>query len=338
MIILLVDNLDVTNTLTLLRDFVDRDYLPFIERTKRQSTYRGYANMWKHYLLGLSDISLRDFRTSDGDRILEQVAREHVLSVTTLAHIKAFLSGVFRYAKRKGALHTENPMRDAAVPSGAPAGETYAYSLEETLTMLQILPEPATTAVATAAFTGVRKGELRGLLWENYDGENLGVRQSVWRGFTNAPKSRKSNAPVPVIPLVAERLNLLRQLAGFPVAGLIFPSPENTPLNLDKLAVEVIRPILAKAGIVWHGWHAFRRGLATNLHRMGVPDKTIQRILRHANVVVTQTCYIKTVGGDAAEAMRSLQAAVDALVKGNMYPLCTRSTQDVVGDEKQKLM
>ena len=29
----------------------------------------------------------------------------------------------------------------------------------------------------------------------------------------------------------------------------------------------------------WQGWHPFRRGLATNLHDLGVPDKTIQAIL-----------------------------------------------------------
>jgi len=37
----------------------------------------------------------------------------------------------------------------------------------------------------------------------------------------------------------------------------------------------------------WHGWHAFRRGLATNLHGLGVEDKTMQRILRHSNVALT---------------------------------------------------
>jgi hypothetical protein len=26
----------------------------------------------------------------------------------------------------------------------------------------------------------------------------------------------------------------------------------------------------------WHGWHAARRGLGTNLYRLGVPEKTIQ--------------------------------------------------------------
>ena len=63
---------------------------------------------------------------------------------------------------------------------------------------------------------------------------------------------------------------------------------------------------------VWHGWHAFRRGLATNLHRLGVPDKIIQAILRHSNVAVTQSCYIKTVGADVEEAMLSLNQAAAA--------------------------
>jgi hypothetical protein len=33
----------------------------------------------------------------------------------------------------------------------------------------------------------------------------------------------------------------------------------------------------------WNGWHAFSRGLATNLHEMGVPTKVIQRVRRHAD-------------------------------------------------------
>jgi integrase len=44
----------------------------------------------------------------------------------------------------------------------------------------------------------------------------------------------------------------------------------------------------------WHGWHAARSGLGSNLYRLGVPDMVIQRILRHANVSTTATYYIKT--------------------------------------------
>ena len=57
----------------------------------------------------------------------------------------------------------------------------------------------------------------------------------------------------------------------------------------------------------WHGWHAFRRGLATNLHELGVPDKVIQKILRHSNVSVTQACYIKPRDPAIAAAMLKLE-------------------------------
>jgi hypothetical protein len=57
--------------------------------------------------------------------------------------------------------------RDVVLPKGKPAGETHAHSLEDITRMLNVLTEPASTIIAVAAFTGVRKGELRGSLWEN---------------------------------------------------------------------------------------------------------------------------------------------------------------------------
>ena len=106
--------------------------------------------------------------------------------------------------------------------------------------------------------------------------------------------------------------------------GLMFRSAIGKPVNMDALVRDVIAPAFTKAGLQWHGWHAFRRGLATNLHRLGVSDKTIQRILRHANVAVTQNCYIKTVDADAAAAMehfgRSLQHAPNMHLSGAQKP------------------
>src|SRR5262245_15163410 len=58
----------------------------------------------------------------------------------------------------------------------------------------------------------------------------------------------------------------------------------------------------------WHGWHAFRRGLATNLHTLGVDDKTIQAILRHSNVGLTINVYIKSVTESQVNAMDVLEA------------------------------
>jgi len=57
----------------------------------------------------------------------------------------------------------------------------------------------------------------------------------------------------------------------------------------------------------WHGWHAARRGLGSNLYRLGVPDMVIQRILRHANVNTTATYYRKTAADDVKHAMETLE-------------------------------
>ena len=297
------------STMTLTR-FVEDQYLPFVQTHKRASTYHGYRNMWKRYLGPHGQITLRNFKTTDAEQILERIAERNTLSCTTLAHIKAFLSGVFRYAKRRGVLNSENPIPDVVLPQGKLPGDTRAYSLEEVHRMLNVLPEPAATVVAAAAFTGARKGEIRGFLWENYDGEELHISQSFWRGHAVEPKTRSSKAPVPVIAQLADRLRLHRALSGSPGNGLMFFSSIGMPINLDALARDVIAPALAKADLRWCGWHAFRRGLATNLYRLGVSDKTIQRILRHSNVAVTQNCYIKTVDGDAAAAMQSLELSL----------------------------
>ena len=62
----------------------------------------------------------------------------------------------------------------------------------------------------------------------------------------------------------------------------------------------------------WHGWHAARRGLGTNLYRLGVPDKVIQAILRHSNVNVTLGYYIKPQTQDVIAAMGKFEAEMAA--------------------------
>ena len=58
-------------------------------------------------------------------------------------------------------------------------------------------------------------------------------------------------------------------LAAANVKNFIFETLDGRPGALDYVVRDVIRPLLAEAGIPWHGLHAFRRGLATNLHELG---------------------------------------------------------------------
>jgi integrase len=159
-------------------------------------------------------------------------------------------------------INSENPIRDTVLPKGKPAGETHAYSLEEIGQMLKVLPESASTIVAVAAFTGVRKGELRGLLWENYDGEQVLISQSFWRGHAPEPKTRASKARVPVITLLAQRLERHRCFSGSPANGLMFLSPVGKPINLDALTADVIVPAGQESWdqVAWLAWISSRLG------------------------------------------------------------------------------
>lgn len=291
-----------------LNRFIEGSYLPYVEEQKRRSTYCGYKNIWLRYVRPDGELPLREIRTLDGEQMLKSIAHREDLNRLTLGHIKHFLSGVFRYARRKGVLNNPNPMHDVEIPKARPAGETHAYSLEEEMRMLAILPEPAATVVATAAFTGARKGELRAFLWENYDGFEIRVMKSAWRSHVDEPKRPKSKAAIPVLTRLKVFLDRHRVACGNPARGFIFTNNVGKPMNLEALARDVIRPALAEARMEWHGWHAFRRGLATNLHRLGISDKVIQQILRHANVTTTMNIYVKTVSSDAAAAMKALEA------------------------------
>ena len=82
--------------------------------------------------------------------------------------------------------------------------------MEELQTIISLLPEPAATAFAVAAFMGLRQGEIQGLLWENYRDREIYVSRSIWNGRVTDPKTRKGRAPIPVIRQLGERLEMHR--------------------------------------------------------------------------------------------------------------------------------
>ena len=196
--------------------------------------------------------------------------------------------------------------------------------------MLAILPEPARTIVLTAAFTGLRKSELRGLTWASYNGEQLSVDRSVWNSTVSERKTKRSRSPIPIVRPLAEALEAHRLRAGILAQSTlpIFQAGNGQPLNLDNIARRVIMPALSPCAICreqesehlpdghafqrdkalpfWHGWHAFRRGLATNLHTLGVADKDIQAILRHSNIGLTMNVYVKSVNESQVNALDAL--------------------------------
>src|SRR5215469_18367012 len=96
---------------------------------------------------------------------------------------------------------------------------------------------------------------------------------------------------------------------GNPQTGVMFHSGDSRPLDLDKLAQRVIRPVIKIKSIALdrYGWHGFRRGIAPNLYDLAADEKLVQRILRHAKPHVTKERYIKTFDPTVLAAMRKLE-------------------------------
>jgi integrase len=314
-------------------DFVENVYLPWVKQYKRASTYKGYRDIWEDHLKPATSKergSMKNVRTFTVQNWLNQIGKES-LSRNSLKHIKSVVSGIFTLARQLGYFDGANPVQGTATNPNAPeASDTYAYSLEEIQTFLSLLPAPSDAAFAVAAFSGLRHGEIQGLEWPDYRDGQLWVTRSVWNNTVNEPKTKKSKAPVPVIRQLAERLEMHRFRSGNPQTGPIFRNSLKNRLNLNNLLGRTMLPALNRCvhcgkneGMPhikedhkykrdaripeWRGWHACRRGLASNLNRLGVDDSIIQRMLRHSNINVTQSYYIKTTSDDVRGAMDKLE-------------------------------
>jgi integrase len=176
------------------------------------------------------------------------------------------------------------------------------------------LPKISATTVrailGVTAFAGLRKGEIRGLWWDDDRSDTLAICRSVWNSTIKSTKTEEDIDDPGLVPVIRPLRLLLDAIKPERAAGFVFVSRVGGAIDLDNLANRVLKPIFAANGMEWKGWHAYRRGLATNLKELGVEDTTIQCILRHENVSTTQRFYIKTAPRAAQEAMRILEEKI----------------------------
>jgi integrase len=293
---------EITDT---VQHFFENTYLPYCKSVHKPSTYNGYKFLLEQLKPHLGAYRVRDFGTVEAEKLLNDYAQAKNRAHNTLKNVRGFLSGGLRYAVRVGVIKF-NPIRETVLPrNGKPMANTRAYTLTEIKAMLKVLGEPARTVVTVAAYTGLRLGEIRGLRWEDFKGEVIEVKRSVWRKHVGNTKTVSSAGTIPVIPVLGKALNEHR--AKSPAGQqYLFESGTKQPLVIANLTRRSIVPKLKEANVPWEGWHGFRRGLATTLYELKVPDKVIQQILRHASVEVTRKHYIKTSTEQAEAAMKKL--------------------------------
>jgi integrase len=296
-------------------------------------TVEFYETVLRHHLLPtlgglrLSELSRERVRTLVADRADAGLARG------TLAGIVATLRAICNQAVEEGKM-AQNPAarlgrfyRGQTEKEGRQADAFTEWELALVLkTAERDCPEQF-DLIATAAWTGMRLGEVLGLQWPDIDFEGcfIEVRRTVyWRGKglqSNSPKSGKGRRVV-IPQVLAARLRQRRDiltaqaaLEGREPSVWVFPNRAGNPQDGINLLKRTWYPLLAKAGLRRLSLHALRHTYSSLLIQRGESLAFIKQQLGHASIQTTVDVYGHLVPGDNREGLDRL---ADATGRNNL--------------------
>ncbi len=156
----------------------------------------------------------------------------------------------------------------------------------------------------TAAMTGLRQGELIGLRWRDVDlvARRVRVVSPYVRGEFGDPKSELSGRSVPLAERVANELAALRERSAYASdSSLVFCHPESGhPLDRSKLTRR-FKQAIGRAEVTEITFHELRHTFGTRMAAAGVPLRTLQHWMGHADAKTTQVYAHYQPSGDEAE-------------------------------------
>jgi len=229
------------------------------------------------------------------------------LSAKTIRNHLTLLGRMFKVAMRWN-LAQRNPVALVDPPRALEEPDTEVLTEPEIARLLtayrQLELDPpedteavwwATTrrVVTVALGTGLRRGELLGLRWQDVallDGR-LSVRQAWVRNEMTSPKSKASRRTLGIGARTLEALQEQWQASRYRTDDdVVFCHPAlGTPLDPSKLSSGYMRPALAKAAITkrFRTWHGLRHTALT--HEAAVnPQAYVQMRAGHAQGSITE--------------------------------------------------
>ena len=217
------------------------------------------------------------------------------LNPKTIRNQLALLHSIFIYAQRHGWTNT-NPV--ALVEKPRPANDRDIRFLDNTELEKLLIAVPddergrtERILYLTAAMSGLRRGELLALRWQDIDwhANLIRVRRSYSRGHFTTPKSRRSNRAVPMAERLATELKTHQQQTRFQADDdLVFPHPTlGTVLDPSKLRYRFTQAVKT-AGIPPLRFHDLRHTFGTRMAAAGAPLRAIQEWLGHSNYKTTE--------------------------------------------------
>lgn len=255
------------------------------------------------------------------------------LSYKTVKNIRGVLSSAYEYAIENSYIK-DNPVLKSKMPSFAHSikSDVPEYSAEQVRKLLLFAKENDSHIyifLLLALYTGLRKGELLALTWDDVDYDKkllrvnksrTGSRKAITAQITT-PKTESSNRKIPLNDTVLEALKAekKRQNEHAEILGngydkshsFIVRTVLGKPyVNLSAIN-RVVNRLTENAGLPHCTIHGFRHSVASILDDNGVPIQDISVLLGHESVQTTERIYINRRKTAKAETIETLDNAIN---------------------------
>ena len=300
-----------------------QDYAKIKVRPSSHQTYQGYIH--NHIRPNIGDIPLEKLTSLDLQKLykkllttgrvdrLEAKRQPKGLSAKTVRNIHQILSSALKLAQEQR-LILANPAEGCALPR-------VEHQEMKTLTTVQLASffrEARESGVFELYYlelaTGLRRGELLGLKWEDVDlaRGDLRVRRQVSRingEVVEAPLKTKN--AYRTLPLAEDTVSVLKeQRKKVGNSPWVFPSPNGGPISPDSV-LHMLHRVLKRAGLPKVRFHDLRHTFATLALQNGVDVKTVSGMLGHFSAGFTLDTYAHITSAaqrQAAQTMGSVLA------------------------------
>jgi integrase len=315
-----------------LDEYLRAKWLPATEHRVREATFKSYQGIVDAHLapgLGSSLLSaLTPEQLNAFYAGLLKVGRKDGagLSPKTVRNVHVVLRKALSDAVRWGLL-SRNVAEHADPPRLREAGSTKLQTWDgsQLRTFLDhVRGERLYAAYLLAASTGMRRGEVLGLRWQDVDldGAQLSVRQTLisidYRLTFGTPKTGKGRRVIALdVATVAavrswKRVQLEERLAlgeGYQDAGLVFALEDGSPVH-PVLFSQAFDRAVAVAGVPKIRLHDLRHTHATLALQAGVHPKVVSERLGHSTVAFTMDVYSHAIPAMQADAADLIARAV----------------------------
>jgi integrase len=276
----------------------------------KPSVVREYERSLRlHILPTLGGAKLSKLQRRDVQRLVDELL-ESGADPSTIRNALKPLQVIYRRAIEDGDLAI-NPCERLRLPAARGRRERIAAPAEAAALIAALRLEDR-ALWGCALYAGLRRGELRALLWNDVDLADglIRVERSMSsHGEIHDPKSRAGRRGVPIVAALRDLL-VEHKLATRRDTGLVFGSSATqpfTPTAVRKRALTAWR----RAGLDRIGLHECRHTFASLLIAAGVNAKAITAYLGHASIQTTFDLYGHLMPGNEDEAVALIDAYLE---------------------------